>query len=157
MADGGDILGSLPPSKVKFKDKMEDIREATIEGSQFEAQYPEERTQLPLVAESPQPSTPRPNTSAHKPVPQPRPKTTLRRTASEKSVEDVPVNENLNNTIPASLKFGENSTLSSRGPSLNGSPTISRKSTQELLVRKSSQDPISRRQNSKDQLGSKPS
>ncbi|XP_045172440.2 uncharacterized protein LOC123534316 isoform X10 [Mercenaria mercenaria] len=152
MADGEDILGSLPPPRVKWKEqKMEDIKEATLEGSQFEAQFPEERPSVQLPIDSPRPPTPRhppqgfdditasktpthprlrsddptasktprhlrpgsddPAASKSRPssdVPKEkvnRPKTTLRRTASEKSTSDKDAN----------------------------SPAISRKSTQEFL------------------------
>lgn len=122
MADGDDILGSLPPTRVKWKEQMEDIKEATLEGSQFEAQFADDRASVKLVSEPPRPPTPRfsrPESEARqnddvlKTRPSSevansqtkRPKTTLRRTTSEKQ------------TIDQETK----------------SPAISRKSTQELL------------------------
>ena len=129
MADGGDTLGSLPPPRVKFKDQMEDIREATIEGSQFEAQFPEERVPVPLPLVSskltPRPQTPRQSNTTDTIN---RPKTTLRRTTSERSVieEDEPA-------LSLSRK-PTNEQIPRKGP--YDSPTISRKSTQELLGKK---------------------
>ena len=100
--DYGDTLGSLPPSRFKFKDKMEDIKEATLEGSQFDAQFPEERVsvELPLSHIQKERSSPRTQrdelasaqhngTVPHNNIAAPnRPKTTLRRTSSEKSLPE---------------------------------------------------------------------
>lgn len=122
MSDGDDTLGSLPPTRVKWKEQMEDIKEATLEGSQFEAQFADDRASVKLVSEPPRPPTPRfsrPESEVRQnddvPKTRPssevvnsqtnRPKTTLRRTTSEKQ------------TIDQETK----------------SPAVSRKSTQELL------------------------
>lgn len=140
MADGGDTLGSLPPPRVKFKEKMEDIREATIEGSQFEAQFPEERTPVVLPIKSPRPQTPK-----HPPTSDVanRPKTTLRRSLSEKMIQDNnPNTEDEENGLNLSRKSTHESM-----PRKNAyeSPTLSRRSTQELLSRKQSQDQIGKK------------
>lgn len=136
MADGGDTLGSLPPPRVKFKEKMEDIREATIEGSQFEAQFPEERAPISVPINSPRPS-PRPQTPRHSNASDAtnRPKTTIRRTTSERTVADP------NEEDQSNLSLSRKSTHESMArKSAYDSPTISRKSTQEHLGRKSSLD-----------------
>lgn len=137
MADGGDTLGSLPPPRVKFKEKMEDIREATIEGSQFEAQFPEERTPLPVPIKSPRPQTPR---NAQTSDIANRPKTTLRRSTSEKSVPEIAEEDQQN--LSLSRKSTHESMSRKNAQNAHESPSISRRSTQEQLGRKSSQDGV---------------
>lgn len=167
MSDGDDTLGSLPPPRVKWK--MEDIKEATLEGSQFEAQFPEEKTSVPVNLVSPRqptPKQPQPSQTVTTPsnVTSNRPKTTLRRSGSEKTVTDQTGGKSPPPSRKSSLDISHNPTnqrevantsfmsrrmSSQEGAKLhttssikkinNDSPAVSRKSTQELLTTSSSE------------------
>lgn len=144
MADGEDILGSLPPPRVKWKEQMEDIKEATLEGSQFEAQFPEDRTSVQLRLDSPRPQTPRyPRpSSGTSPAEKSRPSSEVTPTSKSQTIEEVPApapKVRPSSDVPPKEKVNRPKTTLRRTTSERSnndvdinSPVISRKSTQEF-------------------------